>query len=90
MAELSSNLANRMTRRYVIALCLVALVSTAALIAFLHRVNDEEKRATVISLTSGQRALSQRIAFSPMPMPTQRMTSISRTTIMTWDGRSER
>ncbi len=63
MAELSSNLANRMTRRYVIALCLVALVSTAALIAFLHRVNDEEKRATVISLTSGQRALSQRIAF---------------------------
>ena len=63
MTELSSNLANRMTRRYVVALCLVAIVSTAALITFLHRVIDEEKRATVISLTSGQRALSQRIAF---------------------------
>ena len=63
MTELSTNLADRMTRRYVIALCLVAIVSTAALIAFLHRVNDEEKRGTVISLTSGQRALSQRIAF---------------------------
>ncbi len=63
MTSLSSKLANRLTGRYAIALILVALVSTATLIAFLHTVYSEEKRATIISLTSGQEALSQRIAF---------------------------
>ncbi len=52
-----------MTRRYAIALLLVAIVSTAALISFLYIAYDEEKRATVIRMTSGQEALSQRIAF---------------------------
>ena len=52
-----------LNRRYSLALALIASLAIGTFVALQFTLKGEEKRTQIVSLTSGQRALSQRIAF---------------------------
>ena len=63
MIENAQNIRRSFTRRYVLALMLIAALASASLAVIYVMTSREEGRAELIGLTNGQRALSQRIAF---------------------------
>lgn len=56
-------IAKNVTWRYVIALCLVALLTTTTFLMVSRTIAEEESRSAVVKLAADQRTLSQRIAF---------------------------
>jgi len=63
MVEDAEDLRRSFTRRYVLALSLIAALASLSLAVIYVMTLREESRAEVLGLANGQRALSQRIAF---------------------------
>ena len=79
MSTTKAKLDRALTWRYLLALSLVACLSTGAFLALYLTLSAQEQQAGLIREVAKQQAASQRVAFLPMPMPLRRTGSIGRT-----------
>lgn len=72
---MEKNFDKSMSRRYLFALGVLALVAIVSDYALQKKINAELKRGAVINLSGQQRMLSQRIAFCSMRLADSRLSS---------------